>query len=582
MTCTLRQFKMTDQEIRSFLVGPAYFAWQWMTNIESIHGPLPQHWIDRSVALEQKILARERVLAITPILQGFTGYVPIALINKFPQAHIQKKPVWSHVGPGTAQLDPLDPLFKKISRTFLEQQQKLYGTSHFYAADPFHEGTPPKPGDDYLRAVGQQIWNCTAAADSAAHIVMQSWSIREPVASQIPKDRLLVLDLNSSKWKKSDGFWGSSWVGGVIHNFGGNTALGGDLDGVIKRFPTLLNEPEKTGRFIGLGVFPEAIGQNPIIYDAALEMAWYRTAPDTRIWLDHYLESRYGESPLSAPVQAGWDTLLNTAFSKKGGIVTFRESSILARPSLTVYGASPNGSLNSQRNYRFASLWQALALLRQASQATLQKDTYKYDLVDLMRQCLADLGILIQKKMAEAYQEGDGNVFKHYSDQYLSLMDDLDELLGSRKEFLLGRWIADARAIGQTKAEKDLYEQNARSLITIWGPYDDQAIQYDYAARQWNGMIRTFYKVRWQKFIDMLSLELKKPAAARYKETNIFNRFKRPSNTATPFYNQLAHFEVDWTKSHDSSLLTEPSGHEIQLVDRFYAKWLPVANKLDQ
>lgn len=579
---TLRQYKMTDEEIRSFLVGPAYFAWQWMTNIESIHGPLPQQWIDRSIELEKKILARERELAITPILQGFTGYVPIALIKKYPDAHIQKKPVWFHVGPGTAQLDPLDPLFAKLTRTFLQEQQQLYGTSHYYAADPFHEGTPPKPGEDYLKQVGRKIWESTAAVDSAAHIVMQSWSIRAPVAGQIPKDRLLVLDLNSSKWKGSGAFWGSSWVGGVIHNFGGNTALGGDLDAVIRRFPTLLNEPEKTGQFTGIGIFPEAIIQNPVIYDAALEMAWYKKSPDTQKWLTGYLESHYGEVPLSRPVQAAWDTLLQTAYGKKGGIVTRRESSIIARPSLKVYGASPNGSLNSEKNYRFASLWEAVKLLMQAPATVRQTDTYKYDLVDVMRQCLADLGIKVQQKMAEGYEAGDQKVFARYSKSFLDLMDDLDLLLGSRKEFLLGKWIHDARSIGATKAEKKLYEQNARSLITIWGPYDDEAIQYDYSARQWNGMIRTFYKVRWQKYIDMLTAELKKDPSVRYKEENVFNRYKRPGNTANEFYRKLARWEVDWTRSHDASLRVTPSGNEIILVERYYNKWLPVMKELEK
>lgn len=59
---TLRKYGMNYEEIRSFLVGPAYFAWQWITNIESIFGPLPQQWIDRSIALGKKILQREREL----------------------------------------------------------------------------------------------------------------------------------------------------------------------------------------------------------------------------------------------------------------------------------------------------------------------------------------------------------------------------------------------------------------------------------------------------------------------------------------------------------------------------------------
>lgn len=572
---TLRKYKMSDDEIRQFLVGPAYFAWQWMTNIESVYGPLPQHWIDRSVILEKKILARERALGMTPILQGFTGYVPIKLMEKFPQAHIMKKPVWFSVGPGTAQLDPLDPLFTRMSRTFLEEEKKLYGTNHVYAADPFHEGQPPKPGSDYLSEVGKTIWENTVAVDSQAIIAMQTWSLREPIAKAFPKDRILLLDLNASKWRGTAAFWGRPWVAGIIQNFGGNTAMGGDLNGVLGRFPHLLNERDKTKQLKGIGMFPEAIIQNPVIYEAAGEMAWYNKKPDTKNWLHNYVKARYGS--INRPVQAAWDTLLNTVYSPRGGIVTYRESALCARPALKINGASPNGALNKEENYPFAHLWKAVDLLQQATAAIKNTATYKYDLVDAMRQCLADLAIPLQAQMADAYRNNKVDSFALYSHRFLDLMGDVNTLLGSRKEFLLGKWIADARAIGKTQAEKDLYEKNARSLITVWGPYSDNAIQYDYSARQWNGLISTFYKPRWQMFIDFLSNELKKDTSVRYKEKNIDNRFGRPSNTANSFYNKMAHWEADWGNRHNSSLLSKPTGDEIRLVDKFYKKWFPIS-----
>jgi hypothetical protein len=40
---------------------------------------LPQTWIDEHVALEKRILERERSLGMTPILQGFTGHAPKTL-----------------------------------------------------------------------------------------------------------------------------------------------------------------------------------------------------------------------------------------------------------------------------------------------------------------------------------------------------------------------------------------------------------------------------------------------------------------------------------------------------------------------
>ncbi len=574
---TLRKYGMSDEEIRSFLVGPAYFAWQWMTNIESINGPLPQNWIDRSIVLGQKILARERQLGMTPILQGFTGYVPIKLMEKQPQADIRKKAVWFYVGPGTAQLNPLDPLYARMSKTFIEEQTRLFGTNHIYAADPFHEGKAPVAGDEYLAQVGKAIYTTTASVDPKAVIAMQTWSMQKAIVQSIPPDRILMLDLNASKWKGSEAFWGRPWVGGIIHNFGGNTAMGGDLDAVLAAYPAILNQPEKSKQFQGIGMFPEAIEHNPIIYDAAAEMAWRREKPDTKKWMDDYLLARYGSS--DEKVSLAWDTLLHTAYGKSG-IVTFMESSICARPALKVNGASPNGALNSEKKYRFKSLWEALALLQQAPANIKQKETYRYDLVDLARQCMADLAIPMQKEMADAYRNGDKAAFAKNAKEYLNLMDDFDQLLATRKEFLLGKWIADAQAIGKTKAESDLYEKNARALITIWGPYNENAIQYDYSARQWNGMVKDFYKVRWQKFIDFLTLELQKEEKDRYKEEKINHRFNRPSNTANDFYKAMAKWEADWSERNDEHFSNQPMGDEIKTAVQVYQKWLPAANRL--
>ncbi len=574
---TLRQYGMSDDEIRGFLVGPAYAAWQWMTNIESVFGPLPQSWIDRSVTLGQKILERERSLGMTPILQGFTGYVPLKLIEKQPQAGIVKKSVWFFVGPGTAQLDPTDPLFVKMTKTFLEEQTKLFGTDHLYAADPFHEGEPPRKDTAYLAAVGKQIFEATTAVDPKAVIAMQTWSMRKPIVEAIPADRLLMLDLNSAKWKNSSAFWGRPWVAGIIHNFGGNSAMGGDLDAVLARFPNLLQQKGQTRALTGIGMFPEASEHNPVIYEAASEMAWHRQQPDTKQWLSDYLTARYGSR--DAHVSACWDTLLHTVYGKHG-VETFRESAICARPALTVNGASPNGALNSEKNYPFHSLWPALGLMQQASAAIQNTETYRYDLVDLMRQSMADLAIPLQRRMAMAYTQGDKAELELESRRFLDLMDDFDELLGTRKDFLLGKWIADARAIGVTEAEKDLYEKNARSLVTIWGPYHPQAIQYDYSARQWNGMVSTFYKPRWEMFIVFLKKELEKTAGTRYKEENINHRFKRPANEANDFYKMVARWEADWGDKHDATLLTQPRGDEIAVVNRLFKKWNAVAAEI--
>lgn len=68
----------------------------------------------------------------------------------------------------------------------------------------------------------------------------------------------------------------------------------------------------------------------------------------------------------------------------------------------------------------------------------------------------------------------------------------------------MGSWIAQARNKGITEAEKDLYEWNARVQITTWGnrTASEKGGLRDYAHREWSGLLKDVYYVRWKTFFD--------------------------------------------------------------------------------
>jgi alpha-N-acetylglucosaminidase len=63
----------------------------------------------------------------------------------------------------------------------------------------------------------------------------------------------------------------------------------------------------------------------------------------------------------------------------------------------------------------------------------------------------------------------------------------------------LKQWIESARDIGINSEEKDYYETNARTLVTVWGDTDQLT---DYARRGWSGLISNYYAPRWNMFIN--------------------------------------------------------------------------------
>ena len=156
-------------------------------------------------------------------------------------------------------------------------------------------------------------------------------------------------------------------------------------------------------------------------------------------------------------------------------------------------------------------------------------------MVDIVRQAIAEKGRLTEKVVEAAFAAGDKKLYKDASDRFLRLILLQDELLATRPEFKVGTWIARARSLGRTPEEKELYEWNARVQITTWGNRlaADEGGLRDYAHREWNGILKDFYYMRWKTWFDYQTrlLDGRKTAAIDFyaieerwtKATNVYS-----------------------------------------------------------
>ncbi|MBN8457499.1 MAG: alpha-N-acetylglucosaminidase [Verrucomicrobia bacterium] len=562
---TLLKHGFTDDEARSFLVGPGFFAWQWMTNIEGHGGPLPKHWIDERVKLGQRWMTRARELGMTPIQQGFSGNVPRLLKQKHPEAAIALQPSWCGFH-GSAQLDPTDPLFKTLGRTFMEENIKLFGNGHLWAADPFHESEPPKPGAEYLDAVGKSIHGLMKAVDPRAVWAMQAWSIRKEIACAVPKGELLVLDLGGGR----NDFWGHSFVKGQLHNFGGRINLHGDLRNVAGNpfAATAKNNPQ----CLGMGVFPEAIMQNPVFYDCVYDMIWRDAPANMDAWLRDYATRRYGAA--SDKADAAWQILLNDGPYKRGTSGVESSSMIAARPALFAKKSGPNDGFRIP--YPPLKLLEAANLLLADAGKLGASQGYQYDVADLTRQILSNYAQVLHQEIRLAYLTKDKAAFAAKTAAFHQLLADVDTLLASRTEFLFGKVLADARALGATPAEAEQYAWNAAMQVTIWGPATDKAGEdihiFDYSWREWSGLIREYYLPRWRKFHAMLAKSIDK---GDYRDP-AEQVYGRETLRANPFYSELADWEIAFTRNPPKTLRSKPVGDSITLAKQLIARYRPV------
>ena len=69
---------------------------------------------------------------------------------------------------------------------------------------------------------------------------------------------------------------------------------------------------------------------------------------------------------------------------------------------------------------------------------------------------------------------------------------------------LLGYRLKQAQELGHTKEEKIFFQDNALTQITVWSDRDGAAELHDYAAKEWGGLLGSFYYMRWEKLINTL------------------------------------------------------------------------------
>ncbi len=549
----------TDKDLDGFFSGPAYFNWFWMGNLDAWGGPLPQSWMESHEELQKKILARERSFGMTPVLPAFTGHVPPALKDKFPDVKLKKT---SWVGfPEVYILDPNEAMFTEIGKRFIEEEIRTYGTNHLYSADTFNENKPPTNDSLYLDAISKKVYESMALADPKAKWIMQGWLFYhgakfwgdqqiKALLNAVPNDKMMILDLWSERypvWNRTDAYYGKPWIWNMLHNFGGNINMYGRMEQVAKDPSAALHHPN-SGKLSGIGLTMEAIEQNPVMYELMLENVWRDSSIDLDSWLKDYTLRRYGENIKEA--DEAWQLLKETVYRDSvtsGG----PESILTARPT---FKENPGGTTTTKLGYSPLKLATAWNLLLSASNELKESDGYQFDVTDLTRQVLANYASVVQQQFAADYQNKDLKAFKIHSRKFLTLMDDMERLLASRKDFLLGRWLESAKKWGTTPEETALYEKNARNLITLWG--DKNSRLHEYACRQWSGMISGFYKPRWEKFFVFVS-----GAVANNKEPDL-----------AKFENDIKDWEWDWVNSSEK-YPTEIKGNPVQIAKQLQKKY---------
>jgi alpha-N-acetylglucosaminidase len=504
---TLQEFGYSGNELRSWIPGPAHQPWWLMQNMSGFGGPVSERLVKERAELGRRIADRLRQLGMTPVLPGYYGTVPPGFTERNPTGPVVPQGDW--VGFQRPDwLDPRSEVFPRVAASFYRHQRKLFGDSTMYKMDLLHEGG--RPGDVPVGDAARAVMNALQTARPGAVWTLIGWQNNPSpqIIDAVDKSRLLIVDGLSDRYDGLDreaAWHGAPYAFGTIPNFGGHTTIGANTAVWAERFDRWRTEPGSS--LAGIAYLPEGTGGNPVAYELFTELAWRSGPLDHKAWFAQYAERRYGGADPHAA--RAWELLRTGPYSTPSGTWSESQDSLFtARPRLTATNAA-SWSPGAMR-YDPDTVRRALSELLRVAPALRTTDAYRFDLVDVARQALANRSRTLLPQIKAAYDAGDLRRFRERAAEWKSDLALLDRLLATDPRFLLGPWLEDAKSWGRTEAERATAEFDARSILTTWGHRSgsDAGGLRDYANREWSGLVSDFYAMRWTTYLDSLDTAL--------------------------------------------------------------------------
>ena len=235
----------------------------------------------------------------------------------------------------------------------------------------------------------------------------------------------------------------------------------------------------------------------PAAYDLLWEMAWEDSSIDLDQWIEDYTIRRYGAYSENA-VEA-WMYLKDSVYSSSRGTVS------------NLMSQNPDLNLSlSKIKYSEADLEKAFLLLMKDYDVLSQSEGYLFDLEEIASQIIRNNQYSLLGEVRTAYNDKDLDAFAESKERLLDSFDLLDAIAQMSSSTLLGEWIGKAEDYAENYDDfsMDMFRINAKAMLTTWKNSVNTGL-IDYAARNYNGLIKDVYKQVWSQYLDSLEENLR-------------------------------------------------------------------------
>jgi alpha-N-acetylglucosaminidase len=291
----------------------------------------------------------------------------------------------------------------------------------------------------------------------------------------------------------------------TITNFGGKQYMEGKLLRV-------LTEPQRAAKSIagstikGVGIIPEAIENNSIVYQWTLDGAWQREITPVQKRVEEFVKARYGAN--DKHLVEAWQYLLQSVYITHSTVQAGGYESIFCgRPdSALISTISCCGPAN--RIYDVEILFQAAMNFAAVAGKYQNNESFRFDLVDIWRQLINLKGREAYDAMMFSLKQKKLQNFQLNKNRFITLLTLQDKWTGTHPQFRVGSWINKAKDMLPGESDKKMAEWNARTQITYWGNDNPETDLHESAAKEWNGILKDLYLQRWIRFFEWAEAKL--------------------------------------------------------------------------
>jgi len=486
------------------LTAPPFHPWAGWHNW-AMKPPYPARFQEFQAELAGQFVDYGRSLGIkmAPDFTGFIGQVPREFYKAYRDRARFIEVGWAAFEPPGVFLHPDDPLYGQLCKAFAEEYVKRYGSDHLWAGQSFCEmrrTENPKETLAFEVTLAKKNLEAIRSVDPEAVLFTNSWTFlarsKEYVKAfldALPDDGYQVWEMPSDyrsrqrQYRELDYFHGKPWLFGFLHSYGGTTMLHGDLVDLIRRGQEVAADP-RADRCLGMGLQPEALRHNYIVFDLLSRVAWNPTEMELDAFLKDYAERRYG-SESTPNMVACFNELVASVYGEPGIEVPLYMLRIGNRR------LDPDKPLGLDQAKRFTPhLQKALEIALEESSRLQSSPLYQHDLIDIARQFLSDLFNMHVAHLVKAYRTQDREAFDREVKALRQILDDQEMLLSSSDYFCLAPILAKAQSLPGAPAN---YDERIRDILTVWA---DRIL--DYAHRDYYELVRFYYRPRVEAFLE--------------------------------------------------------------------------------